>query len=97
MVKAARPEARLLTVRVEPRARRSEIDGWRGAALRVRVTAPPADGEANRAVAALLARTFGVAPSSVELVSGARSRDKVFRVGQLSLEDLRARLPEARP
>jgi hypothetical protein len=95
-MKAPRPEGRLLTVRVEPRAPRSEVAGWRGSALRVRVTAPPADGEANRAVAALLARTFGVALSSVELVKGARSRDKVFRVSQLSVDDLRARLPEAR-
>jgi uncharacterized protein len=95
-MRAARPEGRLLTVRVEPRASRSEVAGWRGSALRVRVTAPPTDGEANRAVAALLARTFRVPPSSVELVSGARSRDKVFRVSQLSVDDLRARLPEAR-
>ncbi len=93
MVKTARSDGDLLPVRVQPRARRSLVQGWQGPALRVRVTAAPADGEANRAVAALLADAFGVAPSSVELVGGARSRDKLFRVGRLSLDQLRARLP----
>jgi uncharacterized protein (TIGR00251 family) len=82
-------------VRVQPRARQSAVQGWQGAALCVRVTAAPTDGEANRAVAALLAGAFGVPPSSVALVSGARGRNKLFRVGRLSLDDLRARLPGA--
>ena len=51
-----------------------------GGVLRVRVTAAPEGGEANRAVIALLAEVFGVAPSRVELVRGATSRDKLFRV-----------------
>jgi uncharacterized protein len=82
----------LLRVRVQPRASRDEIAGWQGEVLRIRVTAAPADGLANRAVAALLAAAVGVPPSSILLVSGARSRDKLFRVGHLSLADLRGRL-----
>jgi uncharacterized protein (TIGR00251 family) len=66
-------------VRVQPRARRNEIlragGGWR-----IRVTAAPEGGEANRAVVVLLAEAFGVAPSRIELVRGAASRDKLFRV-----------------
>jgi uncharacterized protein len=85
----------LLAVRVQPRASRDEILGWQGEALRVRVTATPADGLANQAVAALLATAVGVPPSSIVLVGGARSREKLFRVGNLSLADLRGRL--ARP
>jgi uncharacterized protein (TIGR00251 family) len=95
MARTAPPDGGLLQVRVQPRARHSAVQGWQGAALRVRVTAAPADGEANRAVAALLAEAFGVPPSSVALVSGARGRDKRFRVGRLSLEELRRRLPGA--
>lgn len=91
-----RPERGLLPVRVSPRASRSAVEGWRNGALCVRVTAAPSDGRANRAVAALLAETFGVPASSVELVSGAAARDKLFRVGSLGLDDLRARVPEAR-
>jgi hypothetical protein len=67
-------------VRVQPKARRNEIVEQAGAVLRVRVTAAPADGAANRAVIALLAEAFGVAPSRVALVRGATSRDKLFRI-----------------
>lgn len=70
---------KLVAVRVQARARRNEIqrtgEGWR-----VRVTAAPEGGEANRAVIALLAGALGVAPSRVELARGAASRDKLFRI-----------------
>jgi uncharacterized protein (TIGR00251 family) len=79
-------------VRVQPGARRSEVQGWHDAALRVRVTAPPSGGAANRAVVDLLAAAFRVPPSRVELVAGATGRDKLFRVAGLSPEELRARL-----
>ena len=88
----AASEAPLLHVRVQPRARRNEVVGWQGDALRVRVTAPPADGLANRAVTNLLAGALGVAASRIALVRGAASRDKLFRVERLSLGDVRARL-----
>ena len=70
-----RPEG-LLHVRVQPKARESAIVGWHGDALRVRVTAAPEDGRANRAVIELLARALDVQPSSITLVRGASSRDK---------------------
>jgi len=89
----AASEAPLLHVRVQPRARRNEVVGWQGDALQVRVTAPPADGEANRAVTDLLAGALGVAASRIALVRGAASRDKLFRIERLSPGDLRARLP----
>jgi len=76
------PEAALLHVRVQPRARANAVKGWHGAALRVSVTAAPEDGKANRAVIDLLAETFDVAPSSINLVRGAASRDKWFRLPQ---------------
>ena len=85
----------MLQVRVTPRASRSGLDGWHGPTLKVRVTAGPTEGRANRAVAALLARACGVPVSAVELVRGGASRDKLFRVGDLSAEAVRARLAEA--
>lgn len=91
----ARPPRGLLSVRVTPRAGRNEVVGWQGAALHVRVTAAPEAGEANRAVSSLLAETFGVPRSAVVLVRGARSREKLFRVGARSLAELRARLDGA--
>jgi uncharacterized protein (TIGR00251 family) len=76
------PEAVLLHVRVQPKARANAVKGWHGAALRVSVTAAPEDGKANRAVIDLLAETFDIAPSSINLVRGAASRDKWFRLPQ---------------
>lgn len=91
-----RPEGALLPVRVQPRAGRNEVVGWQGTALRVRVTAAPEAGEANQAVIDLLAGVLGVPRSSVELVKGAKSRDKLVRVGRHSLAELRARFDGAR-
>jgi len=69
-------------VHVQPKARANTVKGWHGDALRVSVTAAPEDGKANRAVIALLAETFDVAPSSINLVRGVASRDKWFRLPQ---------------
>jgi uncharacterized protein len=79
-MKLPAPEAVLLRVRVQPKARTNAVMGWRGEALRVCVTAAPEDGKANRAVIALLAERCAVPPSSISLVRGATSRDKWFRL-----------------
>ena len=96
MTGRSRPEGALLPVRVQPRAHRSAVEGWRGGALAVRVMAAPTEGRANRAVIDLLADTLDMPASAIELVSGARGRVKLFRVGALTLDDLRARLDRAR-
>jgi len=93
-----RTEGELLHVRVQPRASRDEIVGWQGTALRVRVTAAPHDGLANRAVTALLADALQVPASHIALIRGAAGRDKLFRVARLSVAEMQARLaaPAAR-
>jgi hypothetical protein len=75
----------LVEVRVQARARRNEVLEEADGSLRVRVTAAPEGGEANRAVIALLADALGVAPSRIALVRGAASRDKLFRIERGSL------------
>ena len=87
-----KPEGGLLPIHVQARAGRNEVVGWRGTALRVRVRAAPEAGQANQAVIDLLAATLGVPRSSIELVKGAKSRDKLVRIGRHSLAELRARL-----
>lgn len=88
----ARAEGGLLRVRVQPRASRDEVVGWREGVLSVRVTAPPVEGEANRAVAALLAQALGVRPSAVSVVRGERGRDKLVRVTGLTPEQVATRI-----
>jgi uncharacterized protein (TIGR00251 family) len=80
-------------VRVQPRAPRSEIVGWRAdGALSVRVAAPPVEGQANLALARLLAAALDVRPATVEVVQGARGRDKLVRVVGLDPEEIRRRI-----
>jgi uncharacterized protein (TIGR00251 family) len=70
----------ILNVRVMPRASRNDVSETGDGRLRVRTTAVPADGKANRAVTRLLAGHLGVAPSRLELIRGHGQRDKQFRV-----------------
>lgn len=76
----------LLSVRVQPRSSRTEVLGVADNKLRVKTTAPPADGKANKVVIALLAKEFGVAASRIELLRGHTSRDKLLKIsGPVSL------------
>lgn len=67
-----------LTVRVQPRAKRSEICGVRNGCLRVRLNAPPVDGKANDELVRLLRKRLGLAKSAIAFVSGETSREKVL-------------------
>lgn len=68
-----------IAVRVTPRAARNAVMSD-GTTIRVTVTTVPEDGKANAAVIKLLAKSLGVAKSRLQLVRGATSRDKVFRL-----------------
>ena len=81
-----------LRVRVQPRASREELAGERGGALVVRLTAAPADGEANAALLRFLARRLGRPASAFRLVRGAAARDKVVRLEGVAAAVVRARL-----
>lgn len=82
----------LLRVRVQPRARAERLEGVQGDQLRVRLTAPPLDGAANAACIALLAKTLGVSRSRVQIRSGARGRDKVLHLADLTTAQVAAAL-----
>ena len=70
----------ILRVRVQPRASRDQWVGLQDDRFRVRVTAPPVDGQANIHLRELLATLFGVARSQVTLLAGETSRDKRLRI-----------------
>ena len=72
--------ALLLDVLVQPRAARARIGPVRQERLVVAVTAPPVDGEANRALVDALSRAVGVARSQIEIVRGDGSRRKTVRI-----------------
>jgi len=82
-------------VHVVPGARRAGVTGLHGDALRVRVTAPPVEGAANRELLRLLARLLGVRSADLALEAGARGREKRVRVRGLAVETVRERLVPA--
>ncbi len=70
---------RLIKVRVLPRARKNEVKPFQGG-LKVCLTAPPADGKANKALIKLLSEHLKVKRSRLSLAGGARSRDKLIKI-----------------
>lgn len=70
----------LLTLHIQPGAKRSEVVGLHGGALKVRVASPPVDGKANEALLAFIADRFGLPKRAVQLVKGDTSRAKTVLV-----------------
>ena len=77
------------TIRVVPRASKSEVVGEIEGSLKVRISAPPVDGAANEEVVKVLAKAFSVAKSNVSIVSGETSKTKRVRVIGATPEQLR--------
>ena len=88
-------EGVLLTVRVTPRAGRNEWAGWHGGVPKIRLCAPPADGQANRALIEFLAEAMDRPRSTLALVSGASSRTKTVLIRGVTAATLRACIPPA--
>lgn len=80
------------TVRVQPRASRTELAGAYGDGVKVRLTAPPVEGAANQALTDFLADRLGVPGGSVAVVRGHRGRTKLVEVRGIRAEAVRAAL-----
>ena len=79
----------VFTVRVIPRASKSEIVGAHDGALKIRLAAPPVEGAANDELIKALAKYFDVNKSAVEIASGATSKTKQIRIAGANAEKLR--------
>jgi uncharacterized protein (TIGR00251 family) len=82
------PRPTIIDLHVQPRAKRSEIVGWHGDAVKVRVTAPPVDGSANDALTRLLASALGIPRSAVAVVAGVSGRRKRVAIDGMSREEV---------
>jgi len=81
-----------IDVRLRPRGSRDELLGVREGVLQAKVSAPPVDGKANKALCKLIAKRVGVAPSRVGVVRGEKSREKVVRVTGMTQAEVDAAL-----
>jgi hypothetical protein len=86
------PSGTTFAVKVHPRAKKDAVAGEFGNALKLSLTAPPAEGRANEACRKFVAKLLKVPRSSVTIASGQASREKVIRVSGLSAKELEGRL-----
>ena len=83
-----------LTLHIQPGAKKTEVAGEHGDALKIRLAAPPVAGKANVALIAFVADRLGVAKSAVSLKSGQTSRRKVLEVTAAPADTAQRLLPE---
>lgn len=81
-----------ISLRVYPNASRNEMVGFTDGVLRVKVSAPPIKGKANRELITFLSRLLGVGKGSVNIIKGHTTRNKVVAIDGLSREEALKRL-----
>lgn len=82
-----------LTVRVTPRAQRSEVGGiLEDGTIRIRIQEPPVEGKANRALVVFLSKILGVRKNQIEIVAGQKGLDKIVAVEAMTAEEVEKRL-----
>jgi uncharacterized protein (TIGR00251 family) len=77
-----------IDILVQPRASRAKIGPMHDGRIKIAVTAPPVDGEANAAVIELLARRLGIARGNIEVVAGASSRRKTIKIENVTAQQI---------
>jgi uncharacterized protein (TIGR00251 family) len=81
-----------LRLHIQPGAKKTEVVGLHGEALKIRLAAPPVDGKANACLIAFLSDRLDVARAAISLLSGESSRAKRVHVTGVTDAETRARL-----
>ncbi len=89
-----KPTGLELPIHVQVRARHDQIAGVHNGVLKLRISAPPVDDAANRAIIAFFASLLSIPKSRLQVVSGHKSRDKVLRIEGITLNELQSRLSQ---
>ena len=84
-----------IVLRIVPNARRPEVVGIHGDAIKIKIHSPATDGKANAALLEFLAEMLDVPSRSVRIISGEKSRDKLIECDDLDAETARTRLVKA--
>ena len=82
-----------LEVKIVPGSSRTEIVGWLGECLKIKVAAPPEKGKANQAVIKLLSEKLALKEESITIVHGSASQRKVIEIDGITSEQLSQVLP----
>ncbi len=84
--------ATVIRVKVLPRSSMNRVSGIDDGIVKVKLTAPPVEGKANKALVQFIAKKLGKPKRDVEIVSGERSRLKSIKVQGISIEEVMERL-----
>ncbi len=77
-----------MAVKVQPRSSKNQLAGEQEGALKIKLTAPPVDGEANQALIAFLSTCFKVPKKTISLLKGDSSRDKLLEIIGIDQKDI---------
>ena len=84
-----------LTIRVTPRARKTEIGGvLDDGTVRIRIAQPPVDGKANKALIKFLSEVLGVRKSKIDIVAGEKGLDKIISILGMPAADAELKIKE---
>ena len=86
----------ILCAYIQPGASKNELSGIFRERLKIRISSPPFEGEANRECIDFLAKTLGISKSEIKLLKGGQSREKTFVISR-SIGFVREKLKEAGP
>ncbi|MCB1154708.1 MAG: YggU family protein [Deltaproteobacteria bacterium] len=84
--------AAVLKIRLSPRASRDAVLGRHGDRVKISITSPPVDGQANEHLVKFVAKKLGVAKSRVEITAGHTSKDKTLRITGVDQSEAVAKL-----
>lgn len=83
----------LFHIRVLPRSSRCELAGIQNDALKLKITAPPVEGQANEECIRFLADKLGVRKAQIQITEGRKSKNKTIVVAGITVKDVVAILP----
>lgn len=78
-----------LKVHANPKSSKNAFMDWKEDILYIKITAPPVEGAANEAIIKFLAKELKIKKSQVSLEKGDKSREKVFLIKNMSMEDIK--------
>ena len=79
---------------VQPRSSKNIICGLQGDSLKIRLTAPPVDGAANKMCVKLLAKILGISLSKITITKGQKGRNKIFLIKGITESEFFKKIPQ---
>jgi len=80
---------------VQPRSSKNIICGLQGDSLKIRLTAPPVDGAANRMCVKLLAKILSISLSKITITKGQKGRNKIFLIKGITESVFFKKIPQS--